>query len=113
MTPGQRTYKQATLTVANADGLPEDMRKDFMEILAVRSQNPRKGHATSLMHMVCAEADLAGKMLILKVGAFDDGGMSNEQLQKWYGRFGFVEVQQEPAVLMARAAERLKVVRAA
>lgn len=112
MTPGPRTYKQATLTVAVPSGLPEDMREDFMEILSVRSDNPRKGHATALMHMVCTEADRAGKLLMLKVGAFDDGGMNNEQLAKWYGRFGFVEVQKEPAVLMARQAEHPRIARA-
>lgn len=112
MNYGQRTYKQASLTVAEPTGLPEDMRQEFAEILAVRSQNPRKGHATALMHMVCTEADLAGKLLMLKVQAFDDGAMSDDQLRKWYSRFGFVEVQQEPAVLMARAPEHLKVVRA-
>ena len=108
MNPGQRIHKQASLTVAVPTGLPEDMQQDFVEILSIRSENPRKGHATALMHIVCAEADHAGKILMLKVGAFDDG-MSDEQLAKWYSRFGFVEVQKEPAMLMARAPQPPKI----
>ncbi len=98
---GIRTYKQASLRVAAADGLPEEMRALVREILSVQSANPRKGDATALMHQTCAEADKYWFTLLVQVKPFDDG-MSMEQLQKWYGRFGFVKVQDEPCVLMAR-----------
>lgn len=99
---GARSFKQASCRVAIADGLPEEMREGTREIVAVASENPRKGHATALMYSVCAEADVSGIVLILMPRPFGDGEMSAGQLEKWYGRFGFVTVQTDPAVLMAR-----------
>jgi hypothetical protein len=100
MTPGLREYKQATLRVAVPLGVPEHMRHGMRELVSIRTKNPRKGHATHLMHDVCAEADRLGFVLLLQVKPFDEG-MTEEQLEKWYERFGFLEIQQEP-VLMAR-----------
>ena len=100
MTPGLREYKQATLRVAVPLGIPEHMRHGVREIVAVQTTNPRKGHATHLMHDVCAEADRTGFVLMLQVRPFDDG-MDDEQLEEWYAKFGFIEIQHEP-VLMAR-----------
>lgn len=108
MTPGLRDFKQATLRIAVAEGLPKEMREQTREIVSVHSANPRKGHATLLMHQVCSEADRAGIVLILQPSKFDDG-MDDEKLKKWYGRFGFVEIQQEPVVLMARPVQKLVV----
>lgn len=100
MTPGLREYKQATLRVAIAEGLPEDMRAHVRELLSVQSSNPRKGHATALMWQTCAEADKHWVTLMVQVRPFDDGP-DREKLQRWYGRFGFVKFQDEP-LLMAR-----------
>ncbi|MFA7279597.1 MAG: GNAT family N-acetyltransferase [Sterolibacterium sp.] len=101
MTPGLREHKQASLRLAVPTGLPEDMRSGIREVLDVASTNPRKGHATALMHEVCAEADKHGCVLLLTPRAFSEG-MSTEQLSKWYARFGFEVVQTEPETLMAR-----------
>jgi hypothetical protein len=110
MTPGLRVHRQASLRVAVAEGLPEDMREQTREILSVQSTNPRKGHATALMHTVCAEADRHWITLLVNVHAFDDG-MSDEQLMRWYGKFGFSKIQDEPCVLMARAPEPPRIAR--
>ncbi len=107
MNPGLRAYRQASLRVAVPDGLPEDMRDDIREIVAVHSDAPRKGHATALLHQVCAEADHDRKTLLIHVQPFDDG-MSAEQLRKWYARFGFIEVQTNPC-LMARSPEKPRI----
>lgn len=101
MTPGLRQYKAASCRVAIAMGLPEDMRDQTREIVGVQSTNPRKGHATALLHTVTAEADREWMTLLIHVEPFDDG-MTGEQLMKWYGRFGFVKIQDDP-VLMARS----------
>lgn len=101
MNPGLRDYKQATLKVAIAEGLPVEMWEQTREILSVYSANPRKGHATLLMHQVCAEADRARIVLILQPHKFDEG-MPDEKLEGWYAKFGFVRFQSEPVVLMAR-----------
>jgi hypothetical protein len=100
MTPGIRTHKQATLRLVVPEGLPEEMRFRVREIVSVSSGNPRKGQATALMYKVCREADKAGFVLLLEAKPFDSG-MEAEQLQSWYERFGFLQIQPEPA-LMAR-----------
>jgi GNAT superfamily N-acetyltransferase len=99
VTPGPRTHKQASLRVAIATGLPEDMRSGIREIIDLESKNQGKGHATALMHRVCEEADRTGHILLLMPKAFSEG-MTTEQLMGWYGRFGFIAVQQEPVLLV-------------
>lgn len=98
---GRRFHKQASLRIAIAEALPEDMHAGTREVVSLESDNPRKGHATALLHQVCAEADIDGIVLLLMPKPFGDG-MTEEQLEKWYGRFGFTTVQTVPAKLMAR-----------
>lgn len=100
MTPGIRTHKQASLRLAIPEGVPEDMRPRMREIVSVSSGNPRKGQATALLYKVCREADKAGFVLLLEAKPFESG-METEQLLHWYERFGFLQIQLEPA-LMAR-----------
>jgi len=109
VTPGLRVHRQASLRVAIAEGLPDEMRGSVREILSVTSENPRKGDATALMWTVCAEADKWWFTLIVQVHAFDDG-MDDQMLRKWYGKFGFVEIQVEP-LLMCRSPELPRVAR--
>jgi len=82
-------------------GLPEDMRDNVREIVSVKSTSQRKGHASALMHKVCAEADKWSYLLLIHVQPFADG-MPEDRLERFYGKFGFIVVQLEPAVLMAR-----------
>ena len=109
MTPGLRTHKAASLRVAIAEGLPSEMWNVTREILDVHSTNPRKGHATALLHEVCVEADNWWMTLIVQVRPFDDG-MTLEQLARWYSRFGFNVVQESPC-LMARSPQPPKIER--
>jgi hypothetical protein len=99
--PGERFYKTASCRIAIALGLPEEMHEGTREVVGISSDNPRKGHATALMHQVCAEADVDGIVLILMPKPFGNG-MTSEQLEKWYGRLGFVTVQELPEKLMVR-----------
>ena len=110
MEPGLRTHRQASLRIAIAEGLPIEMRPNVREILSVQSSNPRKGDATALMYQVCAEADKWWFTLLVQVLPFDDG-MTMEQLQKWYGRFGFLKIQDEPCVLMVRSPQPPRIAR--
>ena len=105
MTPGLRKHRQASLRVA-IPALPEDMTPVTRELIDVKSDNQRKGHATALMHQVTLEADKQWMTLLIQVKPFADG-MTVEQLKKWYGRFGFVEIQAEPCCLMARSPQRV------
>lgn len=102
MSPGLRKLKSASLRVAVPLGLPSEMRPHIREILDVRSTVQRRGHAAALMNRVCKEADLDWFTLMLQVRAFDDG-LSTDQLQKFYAKFGFETIQTEPEILMARS----------
>lgn len=110
MTPGLRQHKHASLRIAIAEGLPEEMRDTTREILSVHSDDPRKGHATALLHEVCTEADKWWITLILCPRKFDDG-MDDAKLIPFYERFGFALIQTEPAPLMVRSPEPPKIAR--
>jgi hypothetical protein len=105
---GPRTYKSASCSVVVPD-LPEHIRDQVREITHVNASERRSGHATALMYTVVAEADLSGLVLILKAEPFGDG-MTQEQLLKFYGKFGFEVIQTEPCVLMQRAPQKLRIV---
>lgn len=109
MTPGLRDHKGASLRIAVPDAVPEDMRERIREIVSLSSSNPRKGYATTLMWSVCHEADKAGFVLMLQPIPFDDA-TDAEKLKRFYGKFGFVEIQQEPVVLMARQPKNAPVI---
>ncbi len=79
------------------------MQGGVREIVSLQSTDRQKGHATLLMWTVCHEADLAQMVLMLKPEPFSDG-MGAKKLKKFYEKFGFCEIQQEPCVLMARSA---------
>lgn len=102
MTPGLREHKSSSLHICVAEGLPADMREMTREIMSLSSGNPAKGHATTLLWSVCHEADLARITLILQPKQFGEEGLDDEKLKRFYMKFGFVEFQQEPVVLMAR-----------
>lgn len=111
MTPGLRTHKSATLRIAEPTGLPEDMRDGVREIVSLTSEDRGKGHAKALLWQVCAEADIQGKVLMLTVDPAPNA-LTFDQLKRFYGRFGFVEIQPEPC-LMARRPEPARVARTA
>lgn len=102
MTPGLRDYKQASLRVAIAECLLQELQAHTREIVSLESRNQRKGHATSLMWMVCHEADGARIALIVQPKVFGEGGMDEDRLEKFYKKFGFQKLQEFPVVLMAR-----------
>lgn len=103
MNIGPRYHKQASLRLAIAEGLPEHMHEGTREIINLRCTNPKKGYATALMHEVCLEADKAGIVLIVQPGQFDDG-MTTEQLERWYAKFGFIPLPKDEGnpTVMAR-----------
>ena len=104
MTPGLRAHRSATLRVAIAEGLPEDMRTLTREIVDVQSTNQMKGHANGLMAEVCHEADQWWVTLIIQVRPFGDAGMDDARLERFYKKFGFKRIQDSP-MIMARSPE--------
>ena len=102
MTEGLRTHRSASLRVAMATGLPEDMRLLTRELIDVRSTNARKGHANGLLAEVCHEADMWWMTLVIQVRPFGDAGMDDARLERFYKKFGFRRIQDSP-LLMARS----------
>src|SRR4029077_16138858 len=104
MNVGLRSHHSATLRVAMAEGLPEEMRHLTREIIDVQSTNQRKGHANGLMAEVCHEADKWWMTLIITVRPFGAACMDDAKLERFYRKFGFRRIQSSP-LLMARSPE--------
>lgn len=104
MKPGIRQHGPATLKLSFNTAVPARMRGGVLEVTHVLTpdQHRRKGYASMLLQKVCAEADEAGKVLILMPRPFDVPAMSRDQLEDFYQRFGFQTIQKHPTVLMAR-----------
>ena len=110
MMPGIRQHKSASLRVAIPEGMPEDLSSQLRELLSVKSEFKRNGEATALMYQVTSEADFAWMVLFLHVKPFEDG-ITEEQLIKFYRKFGFEVVQTDPVLLMSRLPARPKLAR--
>jgi len=104
MSPGLREHRSASLRIAMAQGLPEDMWELTRELIDVHSTNPRHGDANGLLAEVCTEADRWWMTLIITVRPFGDAGMDDAKLERFYRKFGFRRIQDSP-LLMARSPE--------
>lgn len=93
---GKRKYESATCELRYSMAMPLELRQVVREVFNVRTDKGMrgKGHGTKLMQAIAAEADKAGKILILLP--------ASEALQKWYTRVRFEVIQNEPVVLMMR-----------
>jgi predicted GNAT family acetyltransferase len=105
MKPGARMHGPASLRLSFNTTVPAHLRGGLLELshLTTPSQHRRQGYASILMQKVCAEADRAGKLLLLRPLPFDGDGPDQQQLADWYSRFGFDPIQESP-LLMARPA---------
>lgn len=103
MKPGIRQHGPATLKLSFNSTVPANLRGGVLELthLIVPSQHRGQGYASLLLQKVCAEADEAGKVLLLMPKPYGDAPMDRDALQGLYERFGFEVIQERP-VLMAR-----------
>lgn len=104
MIPGFRRSGASRCQIRAAEILPMHMRSGARMItdLFTEPGQTGKGYATTLMHRVCYEADLARMLLVLEPKPFDHASMSQEELEVWYSvRYGFQMIQLEP-MLFAR-----------
>lgn len=106
MPVGPRGYHSARLTIALPVGVPEHMRGGMRELMSleVPAEDRRQGLATTLMERTASEADGAGIVLFIHVQPFDEG-LTLDQLEAFYAKFGFVVIQERPR-LMARQPKR-------
>lgn len=103
MEPGTRTNGPAGLQLVRMAGIDESVTKGLLEVKSVKTVKTqrRQGHASSLMALLCKEADADGTILVLTPEQFDNGPIGTQQLKGWYERFGFAVIQEKP-VLMCR-----------
>jgi predicted GNAT family N-acyltransferase len=115
MNLGIRRFEGASLVVAMSRiaGLSAAQRENLREIAKVHTVKEKRGQGDALWLMckVCKEADLAEKVLVLKVEPFDDAPMDAGQLEAFYEKLGFVVLQRKdddatPHVMMARKPRR-------
>lgn len=106
MKPGLRQHGPATLRLSFNTMVPAHLRGGLLEISHVLTPESHRGqgYASMLLQKVCAEADEAGKVLLLNPKPYDTEPMNAEELTDWYSRFGFDLIQTQPALLMARPA---------
>lgn len=113
MKPGARMHGPASLRLSFNTAVPAHLRGGLLEITHVVTPEEErgKGYASMLLQKVCAEADAAGKVLLLNPKPYDTPQLSADELTAWYEGFGFDVIQEQPARLMARpvrAAPRAK-----
>lgn len=105
MKPGTVTMGPASLHLGYSALVPPDLRGNAFEISELLTAKHERGnnHANSLMQEVCAQADQAGKLLLLMPEQFDTAGPTTEQLSAWYiRRHGFTVLQLEPKTILVR-----------
>jgi len=113
MKPGKRTNGPAGLRLSYCVAAPAHLRGGMLEITSLLTAvgERGKGHASELLASVCAEADKAGKLLLIQPQPFDAGSMTQDQLTAWYAGHGFEVLQVEPELLLVRqsaTAKRIK-----
>lgn len=93
---GKREHLQASCWLRMMTDIPMQLRDSVRLVHDLQTDKGMrgKGQGSKLMYEVCDEADKENKVLILMP--------DTELLQKWYTKFGFVKVQDEPKVLMMR-----------
>lgn len=98
----------ASAIIAESEAVSPRMRSQILEVRSVQVpiEDRRKGHGSRLLNKICSDADIMGRVLFLNPDYGDNQSMTNEQLEEWYGRYGFVRVQSEPVVLLARKPQK-------
>ncbi len=99
---GKRKHEEATVEIVESQAIPEEMRANVREVLRlyVPSHHRKKGLGRALLKQVCEEADKDGTVLMLWPRQYGDGEMETAQLISWYKRFGFIETQSAPVLMM-------------
>lgn len=92
--------EHASAEVVRNASLPEEL-SGVLEVVRVWTdpEHRGQGYASAVMNEVIRDADRTGTVLMLKPTPFGRVGVLD--LVGWYGRFGFIVIQNKP-VLMAR-----------
>lgn len=107
---GVRALGPASLKITYNTCVAPHLRGRLREItsVCVEPEHRRQGHGNALMGAILMEADAHGVALLVQVNPYDntDNDMDRDALSQWYARKGFVQIQDEPR-LMVRMPEEL------
>ena len=94
MKTGTRRYRSASAKLGYTTLVGAHLRGKLREIshFNTPAEERGKGHGTHLMREICRDADRDRIVLMLLP--------DTQRLSKWYARFGFVTIQDDPDVMV-------------
>lgn len=104
MEAGLLAMGHASMKLTPLAGL-EDRHLLTISDLKTDEEHQNKGEATRLMEEACRRADMSTFLLILSPVPFNGSPLSAQNLERWYGKFGFKKIQDKP-VMMCRDPKR-------
>lgn len=99
MKTGERTNASASVKVGYSQVVSSHLRGHLRELSHLHSTEQGKGHARELMRNLFEEADKDEITLMVTVHPYEDG-LTGEQLEDWYTRMGFFELQDDPKIMI-------------
>ena len=96
MKTGTVELGNASIHINYSQIVPANQRGHARELteFCVSEEHRGKGEGTNLLSEICREADEKGILLLMAA--------DNKRLEDFYARFGFVTIQQDNVILMAR-----------
>ena len=100
----QATLNQASIKVNPfihpdaSDALSDKLR--LLTHLHVEKDYRSQGQATALLKQVIKESSEAGLSLVVEPKAYEEDGLTTEQLIKFYAKHGFVQIQLKPVIMV-------------
>lgn len=99
MKTGERTHASASVRVGYSQVVAAHLRGHLRELSHLHSGEQGKGHARELMRGLFEEADKDEITLMVVVKPYEQG-LSADELEGWYERMGFFELQDEPKIMI-------------
>lgn len=105
MKPGSRSVGPASCHIKFSQVVDVTKRGLVRELTDMQTSSEWRGcgYASQLLKAVCAEADKADIMLIVRVEPYGETGLDTQEATLWYARHGFKAIQQGPVVMMRPA----------
>lgn len=102
--PGTYTSGHASCKLRYSQAVPAHLRGRLLEVVKLHTpeQHRRKGHATKLIEKITRYADCDRITLLLMPKPFGESAPDVSELVAFYARFGFVELQAKPVLLLVR-----------
>ena len=104
MKPGTYTSGHASCKLRYSQAVPANLRGRLLEVtrLYTPEQHRGKGHAAKLIEKITRYADSDRITLLLMPKPYGESALDVSELLQFYARFGFVELQAEPVLLLVR-----------